>query len=329
MSSERVQKILARAGVAARRKAEELIRAGRVTVNGEVVSLGAKADPETDAIKVDDRRIHLPRGHRYLLLNKPKGYLTAVADANGRPTVIDLVPPEMRRALVPVGRLDYQTEGLLILTDDGDFAQRLSHPRYGCHKTYEVKVKGVPEESRLEKLRRGIVLDGVRTAPCRIEPLRVTGRGREEGGNSWFHVELSEGRTRQIREMFYRVGHPVQKLRRVAIGPLSDGALPVGALRELTERELHLLRRTTSGAPSRKAPPAARRGSAAAPASRPEPAKPARPPRPAAPRRAAGAPKPRAARDTAPGAPARPRREPAGRAGAKRGATRSGPRPPR
>lgn len=296
MSSERVQKILARAGVAARRKAEELIRAGRVTVNGEVVSLGAKADPETDAIKVDDRRIHLPRGHRYLLLNKPKGYLTAVADANGRPTVIDLVPPEMRRALVPVGRLDYQTEGLLILTDDGDFAQRLSHPRYGCHKTYEVKVKGVPEESRLEKLRRGIVLDGVRTAPCRIEPLRVTGRGREEGGNSWFHVELSEGRTRQIREMFYRVGHPVQKLRRVAIGPLSDGALPVGALRELTERELHLLRRTTSGAP---------------------------------PRRAAGAPKPRAARDTAPGAPARPRREPAGRAGAKRGATRSGPRPPR
>lgn len=298
MSSERVQKILARAGVAARRKAEELIRAGRVTVNGEVVSLGAKADPETDAIKVDDRRIHLPRGHRYLLLNKPKGYLTAVADANGRPTVIDLVPPEMRRALVPVGRLDYQTEGLLILTDDGDFAQRLSHPRYGCHKTYEVKVKGVPEESRLEKLRRGIVLDGVRTAPCRIEPLRVTGRGREEGGNSWFHVELSEGRTRQIREMFYRVGHPVQKLRRVAIGPLSDGALPVGALRELTERELHLLRRTTSGAPP-------------------------------APRRAAGAPKPRAARDTAPGAPARPRREPAGRAGAKRGATRSGPRPPR
>ncbi|MCB1007921.1 MAG: rRNA pseudouridine synthase [Acidobacteria bacterium] len=246
MSEERIQKLLARAGVAARRKAEELIREGRVTVNGEVATLGAKADPARDAIKVDDRRVHVPRSQRYLLLNKPKGYLTAVSDPEGRPTVLDLVPPPMRKALVPVGRLDYQTEGLLLLTDDGDFAQHLAHPRYGCRKTYEVKVKGVPAETALERLRGGIVLEGKRTAPCRIEPVRRRGPRREEGGNSWFSVELSEGRTRQIREMFFRVGHPVQKLRRVAIGPLTDGTLAPGDLRELTEREVELLRRATA-----------------------------------------------------------------------------------
>ena len=274
MTVERIQKILARAGVAARRKAEELIREGRVTVNGEVVELGAKADPERDAIKVDDKRIQPVRGHRYLLMNKPRGYLTAVSDPNGRPTVIDLVPPAMRRALVPVGRLDYQTEGLLLLTDDGDFAQRLSHPRYGCRKVYEVKVKGVPEESRLEKLRRGIVLDGTRTAPCRIDAKRTTVRGGDEGGNSWFHVELSEGRTRQIREMFFRIGHPVQKLRRVASGPLSDPTLGVGGVRELSEREVAMLKKVSAGEakkPARTAagrPPARRGADAPAPAGR-------------------------------------------------------------
>ncbi len=253
MSVERIQKILARAGVAARRKAEELIREGRVTVNGEVATLGAKADAARDAIKVDDRRIRLPRAHRYLLLNKPKGYLTAVADPAGRPTVIDLVPPPLRKALVPVGRLDFQTEGLLLLTDDGDFAQHLAHPRYGCRKTYEVKVKGVPAEAALDRLRAGIVLEGKRTSPCRIEPVRRASPLREEGGNSWFRVELAEGRTRQIREMFFRAGHPVQKLRRVAIGPLSDPTLAVGALRELSEREVDVLKRATA----RPKPPAA------------------------------------------------------------------------
>jgi len=256
MTEERIQKLLARAGVAARRKAEDLIREGRVTVNGEVATLGAKADPARDAIKVDDRRIHIPRAQRYLLLNKPRGYLTAVSDPQGRPTVLDLVPPPMRKALVPVGRLDYQTEGLLLLTDDGDFAQHLAHPRYGCRKTYEVKVKGVPAEPSLERLRVGIVLEGKRTAPCRIEPVRRSGPRREETGNSWFRVELSEGRTRQIREMFFRIGHPVQKLRRVAIGPLSDGALAPGDLRELTEREVDQLRRATARPKPRAASPA-------------------------------------------------------------------------
>jgi len=255
LSEERIQKILARAGVAARRKAEDLIREGRVTVNGEIATLGAKADPSKDAIKVDDRRIHVPRAQRYLLLYKPKGYLTAVSDPQGRPTVLDLVPTALRKALVPVGRLDYQTEGLLLLTDDGDFAQHLAHPRYGCRKTYEVKVKGVPAETALDRLRAGIVLEGKRTSPCRIEPVRRTGPRREETGNSWFRVELSEGRTRQIREMFFRVGHPVQKLRRVAIGPLSDASLGPGDLRELTEREVEQLRRATARPKPRPAKP--------------------------------------------------------------------------
>lgn len=264
MTAERIQKLLARAGVAARRKAEDLIREGRVTVNGRVAVLGERADPEQDSVKVDGKRVHPARGHRYLLLNKPKGYLTAVSDEGGRATVIELIPPPLRRALVPVGRLDYQTEGLLLLTDDGDFANRLSHPRYGCHKTYEVKVRGVPDDAKLERLRRGIVLDGRRTAPCRIETLRTTSRRGEEGGNAWFHVELSEGRTRQIREMFFRVGHPVQKLRRVAIGPLHDPDLPVGSLRELSEAELRALRHATRGEDATSPPsqrPAGRRGS--------------------------------------------------------------------
>ncbi|HSM14810.1 MAG TPA: pseudouridine synthase [Thermoanaerobaculia bacterium] len=261
MSEERIQKILARAGIAARRKAEELIREGRVTVNGKVAELGQKADPSADAIKVDGKRVQPGHAHRYLLLNKPKGYLTAVSDPQGRPTVLDLVPPALRRALVPVGRLDFHTEGLLLLTDDGELANRVSHPRFGCHKTYEVKVKGIPEESGLERLRRGIVLDGRRTSPARIEPLRRTRRG-EETGNSWFRIELSEGRTRQIREMFFRIGHPVQKLRRVAIGPLADPHLPVGGLRELEEAEVRALERATREATAKPGPPAggARRG---------------------------------------------------------------------
>ncbi|HEX9801547.1 MAG TPA: pseudouridine synthase [Thermoanaerobaculia bacterium] len=246
MSADRLQKILARAGIAARRKAEDLIREGRVTVNGRVAEIGDKADPAQDAIKVDGKRVQPAPARHYLLLNKPRGVLTAVSDAAGRPTVIDLVPPAFRRALVPVGRLDFQTEGLLVLTDDGEFAQRLSHPRFGCRKTYEVKVKGSPKATDLDRLRRGIVLDGRRTAPCRIEPLRVTTVRGEEGGNAWLRVELAEGRTRQIREMFFRIGHPVQKLKRTGIGPLTDRGLPVGALRELTEHEMRSLRRATS-----------------------------------------------------------------------------------
>jgi pseudouridine synthase len=266
MPAERLQKILARAGVAARRKAEELIREGRVTVNGKVATLGERADPTQDVVQLDGKRIQAAAAeHRYLLLNKPKGVLTAVSDPQGRPTVLDLVPPAMRRALVPVGRLDFHTEGLLLLTDDGDFAQRLAHPRYGCHKTYEVKVKGAPEEHQLDRLRRGMVIEGRRTSPCAIERLRSTPVRGEAGGNVWYRVELAEGRSRQIREMFFRIGHPVQKLRRVAIGPLSDPHLPLGVLRDLSERELRALRRLTAtvkpiaGTAPKKSAPRSRR----------------------------------------------------------------------
>jgi 23S rRNA pseudouridine2605 synthase len=281
MSEERLQKILARAGVASRRKAEELIREGRVTVNGRPAAIGDKADLARDSVKLDERRIQAPATHRYLLLNKPRGVMSTVSDPAGRTTVIDLVPPAMRRALAPVGRLDFQTEGLLLLTDDGDLAQHVAHPSFGCWKTYEVKVRGRPAADQIERLRAGIVLEGRRTAPCRITALRRSSkttpaalrRARAGGGQgvpgrrgrprsapesdnaSWWSVELGEGRTRQIREMFQRIGHPVQKLRRIAIGPVSDPDLPVGSLRELSEREVAALRRA--------GPPAARQASGA------------------------------------------------------------------
>jgi 23S rRNA pseudouridine2605 synthase len=254
MSEERLQKILARAGVASRRKVEELIREARVTINGRVAEIGDKADLERDAVKLDGKRI-LPKAgaHHYLLLNKPRGVMSTIKDPEGRPTVLDLVPPGLRKALVPVGRLDFQTEGLLLLTDDGDFAQHVAHPRYGCVKTYEAKVKGHPEPEDIARLEAGIVLDGKRTSPCRITA-RPVPRRAAEGANSWWSVELSEGRTRQIRDMFERIGHPVQKLRRVAIGPVRDPRLPVGSLRDLTEREVEQLRRATRERPARVSP---------------------------------------------------------------------------
>jgi 23S rRNA pseudouridine2605 synthase len=272
MSEERLQRILARAGFASRRKAEELIREGRVTVNGQVAEIGTKADPERDAIKLDGKRVQPhTEGFHYFLLNKPKGVMSTVSDPQERPTVMDYVPATLRKALVPVGRLDFHTEGLLILTDDGDFAQHVAHPRYGGVKVYEVKVKGRPNEAQLDRLRAGIALDGRRTYPCRITPrfgersvearrARARAAEEKEGENSWWTVELTEGRTRQIREMFYRIGHGVLKLRRVAIGPLRDADLPLGAVRELTEAEVEKLRKATSrkkAAPAaKKAPPA-------------------------------------------------------------------------
>lgn len=274
MSEERLQKILARAGVASRRRAEELIRDGLVTINGRVAGLGDKADPETDAIKVDGKRVQPASSeHRYLLLNKPREVMSTVSDPEGRRTVMDFVPPGMRKALVPVGRLDYHTEGLLLLTDDGEFAQRIAHPRYGSIKTYEVKVKGTPSESQIERLRHGVVIDGKRTSPAVLTeraPFKPSGarrRGEPESENSWWIVELSEGRTRQIREMFFQIGHPVQKLRRVAIGSLRDPRLPVGALRELTEKEVRGLLKSARGPEEkpvpRKAAPAAKKPAAA------------------------------------------------------------------
>jgi 23S rRNA pseudouridine2605 synthase len=256
MSTERLQKILARSGVASRRHAEELIREGRVTVDGKVATVGDKADPSQEAIKVDGKRIRLPTHQRYFLMNKPAGYLSTRADAKGRNTVFELIPPRWRKGLVTVGRLDYNTEGLLILTDDGEFAQRVAHPRYGCTKTYEVKVKGLPTEGQIDRLRNGVVIDGKRTAPAKIQVSKLPGNKKEQV-NSWWTVELSEGRTRQIREMFFRIGHPVARLRRIAIGPISDRRLSPGAFRELQEDEVKTLLRVGSrGGTGRKGAPA-------------------------------------------------------------------------
>jgi 23S rRNA pseudouridine2605 synthase len=238
----RIQKIIAEAGLASRREAEEWIREGRVRVNGRVAQLGERADLQHDAIRVDGKRIQPREGPKsYVLLNKPKGYVTTVDDPEGRHTVLDLLPPGLRRGVKPVGRLDVQTEGLLLLTDDGDVARLVTHPSTGCSKEYQVKVSGVPTEAQLAKLSRGIFLDGRRTQPCEIERVSTTARGEE--GNSWLKVVLKEGRSRQIRRMFEVIGHPVSKLKRVAIGPIRDAALPAGAWRPLSRSEVERLQR--------------------------------------------------------------------------------------
>jgi 23S rRNA pseudouridine2605 synthase len=261
MELERLQKIIAHAGFASRREAETMIREGRVTVNGRVAELGSKADPSKDHVKVDGKLITRAETHRYILLYKPKEVMTTVEDPQGRKTVIQLVKG-VRERIYPIGRLDFHSEGLIVLTNDGDLAFKVSHPTHGSVKTYHVKVRGIPEERLVDKLQRGITLDGKRTLPCEIARLKTTGRstGRsDEEGNSWFEVRLREGRTQQIRKMFKAVGHPVSKLRRVAIGPISDPKLTPGDWRELTPREVKML--ATMQEPAK---PKARRATAAA-----------------------------------------------------------------
>ena len=238
---ERLQKLIAAAGLASRRHAEELITAGEVTVNGEVVTeLGTRADTERDHIKVRGRLINpLLKGREkvYVLLNKPRGYLSSVEDREGRPLVTELVPASLGR-LHPVGRLDFNTEGLLILTNDGELTNYVTRARNGVAKVYEVKVKGVPTETAIERLRRGITLeDGVRTAPAEIT------RTGETETNAWFEVVLHEGRNQQIRRMFDQIGHSVLKLRRTQIGNLRDEYLPTGKWRLLAPPEVTRLRR--------------------------------------------------------------------------------------
>ena len=240
MQLERLQKIIAHAGFASRREAETMIREGRVTVNGRVVTeLGTRADPVRDHVKVDGKLITKPEDHRYILLYKPREVMTTVQDPQGRRTVIDLIKG-VRERIYPVGRLDFHSEGLILLTNDGDLAFKVSHPKHGSVKTYHVNVRGVPEERIIGKLERGITIDGKRTLPCEIARMKTTGKGDDEG-NSWYEVKLREGRTQQIRKMFQAVGHPVSKLRRVAIGPLSDPRLTPGDYRELTTKEVKML----------------------------------------------------------------------------------------
>ncbi len=250
----RIQKILAQAGLGSRREAEEWIREGRVFVNGRVAKLGDRADPRKDSVRLDRKRVRVRAGPKtYILVNKPRGFVTTVSDPESRDTVLDLLPGDLRRGIKPVGRLDVQTEGLLLLTDDGDLARDLTHPSTVCPKEYRVKVSGEPNEKDLDLLRRGISLEGRRTRPATIERISTTGRGGK--ANSWFRVILTEGRHRQIRRMFERIGHPVSKLKRIAIGSVRDERLPTGAYRRLTQEEVRALRNglrriTSSGSPS-------------------------------------------------------------------------------
>src|SRR5262245_16568716 len=232
---QRLQKLIATAGIASRRHAEELISSGKGSVNGKIVTeLGTKADPDTDHIKVNGKLINpqlKSREKTYVLLNKPRGYLSSVSDQEGRPLVVDLLPPNLGR-LHPVGRLDFNTEGLLLLTNDGDLTNFVTAARNRVEKVYEVKVKGVPAEAAIGRLRRGVTFeDGTRTAPAKIKLLHETDT------NSWFEVLLHQGRNQQVRRMFELIGHTVIKLRRVRIGFLTDENLKPGYWRFLTQAE--------------------------------------------------------------------------------------------
>ena len=252
---ERLQKILSRAGVASRRAAEDLIRAGRVTIGDRVAILGdrvAARGRESETVRVDGEPVARAGAALYVLLNKPAGHVTTRSDPEGRPTVMDLLPERWRGRLKPVGRLDYRTEGLLLFTDDGDLANRLTHPRFGCAKRYLVKVRGFPDRKAMARLGRGMSIAGRRTAPVTPRPARARRGGRAARSSSWWELELREGRTRQIREMFFRVGHPVQRLRRVAIGRLEDARLPIGDWRELSPGEVAGLRAGSGPAPARR-----------------------------------------------------------------------------
>ncbi|MGH9948395.1 MAG: pseudouridine synthase [Pyrinomonadaceae bacterium] len=235
---ERLQKIIAQAGIASRRAAEQLILDGVVAVNGEIVTeLGTKADPEKDHIKVRGKLINTALKNRenvYVLLNKPKGYLSSAADAEGRKLVTDLVRGYGR--LHPVGRLDFNTEGLIILTNDGEFTNTVAASKK-IPKIYHVKTKGLPTDVAIRKLARGVMLeDGYKTAPADIKPLKPTDK------NGWYEVTLYEGHNQQIRKMFDLVGHSVVKLKRVRIGDVADAYLPVGKHRKLTTAEIKSLR---------------------------------------------------------------------------------------
>jgi 23S rRNA pseudouridine2605 synthase len=245
---QRLQKVLSQAGVASRRAAEKLIAEGRVSVNGATVrEMGTKADPAVDDIRVDGRRIKAAERLRYILLNKPAGVVTTRSDPQRRPTVLDLLRG-VREYVYPVGRLDYDTEGLLLLTNDGDLAARLTHPRHGVKRTYEARVAGVPDTAELERLRTGIPLDGRRTQPADVDLLS----GRERDG--LLRITIREGRNRQVRRMCEAIGHPVKALTRTRIGSLTDRQLKPGMWRDLRADEVRALRSLAATPPAAATP---------------------------------------------------------------------------
>ncbi len=253
---ERLQKIMAAAGIASRRKSEELIVSGRVRINGQIVTeLGTKADPDRDHIRVDGKLLKGSEKHRYYMLNKPKGYVTTVSDPENRPTIMKFFERAGAR-VYPVGRLDYQSEGLLLVTNDGDLANRLTKASSKVEKTYLVKVSGKPSESALNQLRGGIMIDRgkkesregrVLTQPASVRLVR-------DADNPWYEVILTEGRNRQLRKLFEEIGHFVEKIRRVGYGPLVLD-LPPGEIRELSQDEVLSLQRASVGMRGKRAAP--------------------------------------------------------------------------
>jgi len=240
MTLQRLQKILSAAGVCSRRKAEELITDGLVKVNGHVAELGQKADPETDVIKVRGKVLRATGERRYLLLNKPKRFVTTKDDPEGRRTVMDLVGKGFK-GIYPVGRLDFETEGLLLMTSDGEFANAIMHPKGEVPKTYHAKLKGVLTDRQLDKLRKGVPLDDGMTAPAIVKKQKLTET------NSWIEITIHEGRYRQVRRMFDKLGHTVLKLRRVRLGPLNLKGVPIGKFRELTPGEVEKMLKMAAG----------------------------------------------------------------------------------
>jgi pseudouridine synthase len=275
----RLQRILSQAGVASRRAAERLIAEGRVSINGSTVrEMGVKADPAVDDIRVDGVRVKTAAASRYLLLYKPAGYVTTRSDPQRRPTVIDLLEG-VREYVYPVGRLDYDTEGLLLLTNDGDLAAKLTHPRHGVERTYEAHVAGIPDEDAVRQLRSGIPLDGRRTLPAEVVLLNRAGTGPAKAGRhdrtgpakagrydgtgpakaarhegrereGVLLLTIREGRNRQVRRMCEAVGHPVRRLKRTRIGPLSDRRLRPGQWRELSPSEIAALKNLADTPPA-------------------------------------------------------------------------------
>ncbi len=258
MTEERLQKIIARSGLCSRRDADRMVTEGRVTVDGRVAEPGEKVDPATVHIKVDGKSLKAPETPRYLLLYKPRGVMTTCDDPEERKTVLDIVHPAIRERVYPVGRLDYNSEGLLILTNDGELAARVAHPRHGIVREYLVKIRGDLSRQEHRKLLDGTVIEGKH-----VKPLRAKRDSKGRGGTTtWWRVEVSEGRTHEVRELFFRAGHLVQRLRRTAIGPLRDDTLKPGEFRTLSEKEVKSLRRVTSktrkSSPSRSRSPATR-----------------------------------------------------------------------
>jgi 23S rRNA pseudouridine2605 synthase len=232
---ERVQKILAKAGYGSRRACEEFISKGRVTVNGQVATLGMKADPQVDRVELDSKPVNMPEPLKYIAIYKPRGVISAAKSPEGRRTVVDLVDEPER--LYPVGRLDADSEGLILLTNDGELTNRLTHPRYGHEKEYRVLVAVHPEDEQLATWRRGVVLDdGYRTAPAEVRLEGFKGKG------AWLRVVMGEGRKRQIREISARIGLPVVKIIRLRIHTLHLGSLKPGQSRHLTQKEINSLK---------------------------------------------------------------------------------------